>query len=220
MTKKIACASLLVAALAAMSFHARAQCPTSPLVSPNAHFRGKSFDQWNVVYTKWAIATYLGGQSASNTVKGVRFLPNQLGAPGTYTFNVTLKPGTPFVAPPFPVFGEAYDNGTQDVPDAATIAFVFDTAYITVTLDGQTLMNDWASDLASYQFGPVDINPPIAYAQPRDVGGGVFATAAIFTLGVGAVYHPLPVGQHTLINTVTGPLGDYTFTYNITVSPH
>jgi len=219
MTRKWACATLLVAAVAAVSLNAHAQPGSSPLLPPNANFRGKSFEEWNVLYAEWAIATNLGGQSPSNTVKGVRFLPNQLGAPGAYEFNVTLKPGTPFVAPPFPVFGEAYDNGTQDDPNDPIIEWVFENTDVVVELDGQTLMDGTAAELANYRYGPVDFNPPIVYAEPQD-RGFANAIAATVTLGVGAVYRPLPVGQHTLVNTVSGPLGDYTFTYHITVSPN
>ena len=49
----------------------------------------------------------------------------------------------------------------------------------------------------------------------------VGALAHWVTLGVGAVYHPLPVGRHTLVQTIHSPiLGDLQTTYHITVSPH
>jgi hypothetical protein len=39
-------------------------------------------------------------------------------------------------------------------------------------------------------------------------------------MGFGAVYRPLPVGQHTLVYTVQSTLfGNFEFTYNIRVSP-
>jgi hypothetical protein len=208
--------ALVVAALASGPHDARAQC--GPLLPPNAHLNGKSFDEWNVLYTKWAVAIQLGGQTPSDTVDGVRFLPART-TPGTYEFDVTLKPGTPFVAPPYPVFGETYDNGTQDVPDEPTMDFLFDNADVRVVLDGKTLMDDTADELAKYQYGPVYFDRPIVYAAPQD-RGGANSTSAIWTVGVAAVYHPLPVGRHTLVNIASGPLGDYRTTYHITVSPH
>ncbi len=220
MTKKCAYVTLLLAALAAGSFHAQARDNPSPLVPPNAHAYGKSFDEWNVLYTQWAVATQLGGQTLNDTVGQVRFLPNPVGAPGTYEFDVTLRPGTPFVAAPFPVFGETYDTAPPDDPNDPILDDIFDATDIRVVLDGRTLMDDTAGGLRRYQYDTTFFDRPIVYAQPQPRGPGLNSTSAIFTLGVGAVYHPLPVGRHTLVNATSGPLGDYQITYHITVSPH
>ena len=42
----------------------------SPLVPPTAKFRGKSFEEWNLLASQWGIATELGEQTGlSDTVK-------------------------------------------------------------------------------------------------------------------------------------------------------
>jgi hypothetical protein len=42
----------------------------------------------------------------------------------------------------------------------------------------------------------------------------------LWVAGIGAVYHPLPVGEHTLVYTVQSAFfGDFQFTYRITVAP-
>jgi hypothetical protein len=223
MTRKRVCVALFVAALAAGSSDVWAQCGPSPLVPPNSHAYGKSFEEWNVLYTQWAVATELGGKNLSNTVDGVRFLPNNVAHPGTYEFDVTMNPGTPFVAPPFPVFGEMYADGSQDDPDDPILGLIFDLTDIQVVLDGKMLMDSTAAELAKYQYGPVYFEHPVPYAEPYDHGGGVYSTAAVWTIGVGAVYHPLPVGRHTLVVSTDDHgmgLGSYQFTYHITVSPH
>ncbi len=78
--------------------------PHSPLVSPHGKFRGKTFEQWNVLYSRWAIETNFGGLTPCDTVNGVRFLPTITAGPGpgaAYEFDVHMRPGTPFVAPPW-----------------------------------------------------------------------------------------------------------------------
>ena len=60
----------------------------------------------------------------------------------------------------------------------------------------------------------------IFYEDPQPRGPDLNAVAALFVQGIGALFHPLPVGQHTLVYTVhTADFGDYQFTYHITVSP-
>ena len=56
--------------------------------------------------------------------------------------------------------------------------------------------------------------------SPSPRGPGLNAIAATFVFGTGAVFRPLPVGEHTLVIDVQNPfLGDYHTTYHITVSP-
>lgn len=219
MTKKLAYLVPVVAALAAPSFHARAGGDPSPLVPPNSNAYGKSFQLWNVLYTQWMVETYYGGQTPSNTVGQVRFLPNNP-IPGEYVFNVTLKPGTPFVAPPFPTFGETYDNAPPDDPNDLFIEFIIATAEVRVVLDGRVLMDDTVDNLGRYKFGTEYFEPPVTYGQPQPRGDNLNSTSAIWTQGIGAVYHPLPVGRHTLVSTASSLLGEYKLTYNITVTPH
>jgi hypothetical protein len=87
-------------------------------------------------------------------------------------------------------------------------------------LDGKVLLEGLASDLEPYSFGPVVLDEPIYYAEPQPRGPGLNAIAAIFVVGTGSVYNPLPVGKHTLVIDVQNPfLGNFHTTYNITVSP-
>jgi hypothetical protein len=211
---RILAVALVGVALATAPVSGRDQ--NSPLVPPNANFRGKSFEEWNTLFVQWVVQTNLGGQTPSDTVRKVRFLPANT-TPGAYEFNVHLDPGTAFVQSPFPVFGERYDNGTADDPNDPIIDYIFETTDVRVELNGQVLMDDAASELGRYGFGPVYFHQPIVYAEPQPRGPNLNAIAALFTLGVGAVYHPLPPGNHTLRVDVDGLLGAYHFTYHITV---
>jgi hypothetical protein len=78
-----------------------------PLVPPQSHAFGKSFEQWNVLYSDWAIASGLGGATdLSHTLGQVRFLPAD-SFDRSLEFHVTLPPGTPFVAPALRRLGRA-----------------------------------------------------------------------------------------------------------------
>src|SRR4051812_34873296 len=72
----------------------------SPLVPPQSHAFGESFQDWNVLWSQRAIEVGLaGGTDIGETIDRVRLLPNSL-SPGTFDFDVTLPPGTPFVDAP------------------------------------------------------------------------------------------------------------------------
>jgi hypothetical protein len=87
-------------------------------------------------------------------------------------------------------------------------------------LDGRVLLDGSGTELERFRFGPTYFDEPIVYAEPQPRGPDVNATAALFVRGIGAVYHPLPVGQHTLVNVVHSQFfGDFQVTYHITVSP-
>jgi hypothetical protein len=193
----------------------------SPLMPPQSHAFGKSFEEWNVLYSQWVIESrFGGGTDLSDTVGHVRFLPVEIGS-GSFEFDVTLRPGTPFVASPFTLFGETYKD--QSVPDDdpadPIVDFFFETTKIQVVLNGRELMAGTGTALERFRYGPVYFDEPIGYDPPQPRGENN-ATAAILTLGIGAVYRPLPVGQHTLVYTVNSLVfGNHVFTYHITVSP-
>jgi hypothetical protein len=177
-----------------------------------------------VLYSQWAIESLFGeGTDLSDTVGHVRFLPAETGC-GSFEFDVTLRPGTPFVASPFFVWGGTYDDPSMpnDNPADPILDFVFETTKIQVVLDGRVLMAGTGTELERFQYGPVYFDEPIVFAEPVPVGGGLHATSALFVAGIGAVYRPLPVGQHTLVYTVDVDnefFCDHVFTYHITVSP-
>jgi hypothetical protein len=207
---------------------------TSPLVPPQSNAFGKSFEEWNGLQTEYAITAGLGeGPAPSDTVGRVRLFPGEFDPnnPDSH-FDITLPPGTPFVAAPFFIFGERYDNPNvpdDDPFDPATAKFLkdlFDNAKITTVLDGQVLLDGTATGLfAQFGFGPVFFDEPIVYAEPQPRGVDLNATAALWVMGIGSVYQPLPVGEHTLVHDVKDfflPPNPQTFklTYDITVSPH
>jgi hypothetical protein len=177
--------------------------------------RDRSLTEWDTLAMEWAIATGLGGQDLPDTVDGVRFLPaNFMGD----EFDIQLKPGTPIAFPFLPIFGELYDNDTFDDPDA-DYSFLLEGTFIDARLDGKVLFHGLASDFPAYSFGPVVLDEPIDYADPQPRGPGLNAVAAIWVFGTGAVFKPLPVGEHTLVVDIEGILGDFNTTYNITVTP-
>jgi hypothetical protein len=189
----------------------------------NAKFRGKTLEQWSFLQSQWLIATELGGQSLPDTIKNTRFLPGPF-SPGTHQFDVVVPPGTGLVSPPFFAFGELYENGTSDNPDdlAPIIDIIFNETQLDVSLDGDLLLSGTPAELGQYAYGftdPLFFDEPIFYEVPID-RGGILAVAAVWTLGVGAVYHPLPPGEHTLRVLQDGPIfGSFDATYNISVRP-
>jgi hypothetical protein len=197
----------------------------SPLVPSQSNAFGNSLEQWNVLQTQWALALGLGDPTElSDTIGRVRLLPGNFTS-STPVFNITLVPGTPFVASPFFVFGERYDD--PNVPDddpidlAAFIADVFSTAEIQIVLDGRVLLEGVGAEMEPFLFGPTYFDEPIVYGVPVSRGPGLNSISALWVVGIGAVYHPLPVGQHTLVYNVQSPVfGSSTqFTYHITVTP-
>jgi hypothetical protein len=195
----------------------------SALMPPHSNAFGKSLEAWSVLQTEWATASGLGDASQlSNPVGRVQLLPGSF-TDATPEFHITLAPGTPFAASPFFLFGERYDdpNTPDDDPVALAglIAEIFATTDIRVELDGRVLLQGSATELSAYLFGPTYYDEPIVYNDPQP-RGNVNAVAALWTTGIGAIYRPLPVGEHTLVYTVHSLfLGDLLFTYHITVSP-
>jgi len=186
-----------------------------------AKFRGKSLVEWSVLASEWQVASGLGDASnLSDTVQGVRFLPPTIGG-GEFEFNVTLEAGTALELSSFFVFGEQYDNGTEDDPADPIIPLIFETTSVETILDGRVVLEGITSDFEDLFFGPVPFDEPIAYSVPQPRGPGLNAVAATFVAGVGNVYPPLPVGKHTLENTIDSLFfGPTHVIYNITVVPH
>jgi hypothetical protein len=194
----------------------------SALLPPNSHAYGTTLQELGVHYSQWAIESGLaGGTDLSDQLGRVQFLPTDVTQP-TAEFNVTLRPGTPFFATPFFVFGERYDdpNVRDDAPEDIKDLMIFETAQIQTVLDGKVVLEGTGTDLAKRMFGPTVFSEPIAYEDPQPRGPDLNAVAALFVQGVGTLFEPLPVGQHTLVNTVDSAFfGDLQFTYHITVSP-
>jgi hypothetical protein len=145
-----------------------------------------------VLWSDWAIASVLGGATnLSDTLGRVRFLPDDSFDPSP-EIHVTLPPGTPFVAPPFIVFGERYDdpNVPDDNPADPILDGFFETVAIQTVLDDHVLLDGTGTELARFRFGPVYFDEPIVYAEPQARGPGLNAVAALFVVGIGSVYRP------------------------------
>lgn len=189
---------------------------SSALMPPDANFQGRSLAEWNVLASEFAIATGLAGQELPDTVGRVRFLPYY----GATEFSIKLDPGTAIAFPAFFIFGELYDDGTQDVATDEIVEFFLGTSWVETRLNGRVLLQGLASELSGYQFGPVNFDQPIYYAEPRPVDTDLNAVAGAVVFGVGSVYRPLPVGEHTLEITVDSEVfGLIERTYHISVTP-
>jgi hypothetical protein len=104
---------------------------------------GRSLQDWNVLWTQRALEEGLGGGTdISDMVGQVHLLPSDFFNP-TPVFDVTLGPGTPFVATPFYVYGERYDDPSvpDDDPTASVIGEMISDVEVQIVLDGQTLLN-------------------------------------------------------------------------------
>lgn len=198
----------------------------APPAPPQTDAYGKSLNEWQLLYLTWL----LGGDPVDH-LGHVRFLPLPQGeAQGENPVilvgqqAVTLDPGAAFVLPIFTWVGERYDNGSEDQPLPSTI---FTNLTVQITLDGQPLIDSNTDTLDAYYFGPQTFAPPIPYAepQPRDSDGDgapdLFAVAMIWAQGVGFVYPPLSVGEHTVtLYAVSEDFGfGYDNTWTITVEP-
>ncbi len=120
-------------------------CQAGQPAPPQSSAYGMSLQDWNVLQTEYAITAGLGDEDdAIDTVGRVRLLPGSFFDP-TPEFDITLRPGTPFVASPFFVFGESYDD--PNVPDddpvalADLLALIFETTDIETVLDGEVLLD-------------------------------------------------------------------------------
>lgn len=194
---------------------------------PQTDAYGKSLTDWQLLYLTWL----LGGDPVDH-IGQVRFLPLPQGTPQGENpvifvgeLATTLDPGAPFVLPIFAWIGESYDNGSADEPLPSDW---FTTMTVTVTLDGQPLLDSSTAALTPYYFGPQAFQSPIPYAEPQprgDTNGDgepdLFALAMIWGQGIGFVYPPLSIGQHTLtLYAENAAFGfGYDNTWQITVAP-
>jgi hypothetical protein len=196
-----------------------ATCPAQLL--PPGDFQGRSLAEWTLEWSKWSIATGLGGQMLPDTVDGVRFLPPNFGG-GDFVADLTVPQGTALLVSPFNVFGERYDNGTEDNPNDPIINTIFEDAMVEVTLDGNVLLQGRASEFPERKYGVTVFPEPIPYTEPQPRGENLNAVAALFGVGLGTMYANLPLGEHTIRNVYNSPNffgGPFSFTYNITVVP-
>jgi hypothetical protein len=128
--KKSALVVLVAFVAVAMSPVLSGQGGSSELLPPNANFQGKSYAEWNVLASEFAITTGLTGGEFPDTFGRVRLLPYF----GATEFSIELDPGTAIASPAFFVFGELYDDGRQDDPNDPFIDVLLETATVETRL--------------------------------------------------------------------------------------
>jgi hypothetical protein len=185
---------------------------------PAAKYRGMTVAEWSVLQNEWAIATGLGeGTDYPDTIKKVQFLPGSFGG-GDFDFDVSVGKGNAIAFSPWFAFGEIYNDGTPpDDPEDPFLADLIDVIFmertVDVWLDGELVQSGTLDELGNYAYGPTFFDEPILYADQTGP-----AVGAIWTVGVGSVYHPLTPGEHTLVVMTDGPFfGPTNTVYNITV---
>lgn len=188
---------------------------------PDADVKGMSLAEWTVIQNEWAIAEDLGGGTDSpDTISRMRLLPGAFGG-GDFEIDVVVPSGTGIVSSPWFAFGELYEDGTSDDPDALAdvIAFIFAERTVDVWLDGELVQSGTLNELIDFTYGPTYFDEPIPYAEPQDRGPGFpAAVGAIWTVGIGGLYGPLAPGEHTLVVMTDGPFfGPTNVIYNIEV---
>src|SRR5262249_25710922 len=129
--------------------------------------------------------------------------------------------GTPLMASPFNVFGERYDDGTEDNPNDPVLDAIFQDTTIKTTYDGTVVLQGLASSFPDRKFGVTVFPTAIAYAAPHPRGPRLNSVAALFGTGIATIFDLLPQGQHTIKNEFNSPnfFGAASFTYNISVVP-
>lgn len=201
--------------------------------SPSSKSFGSTLTQWMMLHQAW----YLKGQDPdAGTVGRVTLMPlpqqNPIPIPpdlpvdvfSTGSLDVALKAGSPFVIPVITLNGESYANNI--IPDDEPIDLFKNSllnADITVSLDGVTILKS-PSDNQKFFYGPIFFPQPVTYNSPQfrftDAAlGDVFASAAIWSEGIGFMHKPLNVGTHTLHIIAVNKDLRYGFdnTWNITV---
>jgi hypothetical protein len=185
---------------------------------PPGDFNGHSFSQLGLDWVQWAVATGPGGQTLPDTFEGIKYLPANYGG-GDFVADLTIEPETPLLGSPFFVFGERYDNGTEDNPADPFIDTIFEETTIRVTFDNNVLLEGTGSDLAQRRFGVTVFPEPIPYADPQP-RGDINAVAGLFGTGIVTIFDDLPLGEHTIRNEFDSSVfGRSSYTYNITVVP-
>lgn len=207
----------------------------SPLMPPNANYRGLTFEEWNALAVEIDVSNAWGGEELPNTFKRTLFLRNGLWLLED-EFDVQVSPGTALVIPAFFIVGELYDLYIGDIqyeddpnyphpydPEKTIIDFLNESTVVELKFDGEVILGGIAADLVEYQFGVTYFDEPVFYEIPQN-RGFADAVASIFTFGVGAVFHPLPPGEYTIESSYVVdappfiPLTVANYTFNITVS--
>jgi hypothetical protein len=186
---------------------------------PPGDYNGKSLEQWSLDWNEWAIKTDLGGLTLPDTVDGVRYGPPTPQNVSEFVADFTIQQGTAVLFSPFFVFGERYEDGSEDPVSAIDEFMLFETATFQITLNDNVVLEGHASDFPDRKTGVRVFSEPITYLMPQD-RGGIKAVAAIFDQGIGAMFE-LPLGEHTITNVLQSDFfgGPFTTTYNITVVP-
>ncbi|MEM7313964.1 MAG: hypothetical protein AAF497_12510 [Planctomycetota bacterium] len=211
LTKTTALLFTVAATCAFLTADARAE------LLPVGDHNGQSFEQWQQDYIQWGIATTLGGQSQPDTVNGGRYLPTN-DASGNAVWDVTIDEGTLLIGSPFFLFGERYDSGPDDDATDPFVDTIFADAMITMTVNGDVVLEGAASDFPDRRVPFFDFPEPIVYTEPQPRGDRN-SIAALFASSVGTVFD-LPVGEHVILSELDSTFfGSSSITYNVSVVP-
>lgn len=195
--------------------------PTTGLADllPPESYNGKTLEQWTLDWGAWAIKTDVGGQTLPDTVDGVRYAPPIPTGLNEFVAELTVQHGTAVVFSPFIIYGEHYEDGSEDLVSAIEEFMLFETTMIDVKFDGNSVLKGMASAFPDRKTGVRYFADPVTYLVPQD-RGGINAVAAVFEQGIGTMFVDLSVGEHTITNVSQSEFfGDFSATYNITVVP-
>ncbi len=219
-------ATLLVAAATFLGSANVSEARQPHIVSPRAHFRGKTYAQWSAKWFQWSLGIPASGhpladETGANAGAGqsgrVWFLGGVFNASGTVVRNITIQPGTALF---FPIINadcsdlesDPWHGETESEMRTCAQSHMNKTSGILLEVDGKAV-----TDLSRYRVtsGIFDFTVPsdnvLGVAGPADgqaVSDGYYIMLA-----------PLSKGEHTLHFGGTFDEFGYTLdiTYHITV---
>jgi hypothetical protein len=125
--------------------------------------------------------------------------------------DVTLEPGQKFAMPLIFFYGEAYEDGSEDDPDAFDWEALFAPYQIGVWLDGLQIIDSADDDYDDYWYDAQYFDEVIEYDETTQTG----AIGITFVTGYGFVHHPLSKGDHQLVWNLYVADADTGFGYNL-----
>lgn len=191
---------------------------------PNSKPFGKTYGEWSAEWWQWAVSIPTGDNPVADTTGGscvvgqrgpVWFLAGSFG--GTVTRSCTIPQNTALF---FPVLNSFCDNVGVDPPMTADqlrqcASYGFDTAIVSVEVDGQSIGN-----LNDFQFA----SPLFSHSVPKKNILGYPAGTTFPAAGYGyyLMLQPLSVGAHTV--RIRGTLPAFNnfsldVTYNLNIVP-
>jgi hypothetical protein len=194
------------------------------IVPPNATYRGRTYQEWQVKYNQDLVATpvvnnrhpYLTGDVFGGQ-DGVLFLPGQFGAPVS---NLTISPDTALFFPAAQWESSIFEpepwHGEDEASLRANSNFHLDShGPVFAEIDGVSVdPTPFRIETPLFEWGPLPVNN-VFRAIGIDAPAGT--TSPAVDVGYYLLLEPLAVGQHVInYGFVENPPG---ITFNITVVP-